>query len=78
MSQDEPNVVITMREVYDAVVELRGEVRELRGDHARSKDGHLDHESRIRDLEKWRYATTAALITALASLAGQLIQLLAK
>ncbi|MFC9974297.1 hypothetical protein ACFVH6_25675 [Spirillospora sp. NPDC127200] len=71
-------IVITMREVYDQLVQLTAEVRELRGSHTRAAEDQQDHETRIRDLEKWRYATTAAFLTALTALVAQIIQILAK
>lgn len=58
--------IITLREVYDAVQELRGEVS---GTPARVED----HERRIRTLEQrvWQAAGGAATLGAVIGLVGE-------
>ncbi|WP_121189586.1 hypothetical protein [Microbacterium sp. AG790] len=43
--------MITLREVYDLVLEVRGDVATLKTTELKADVD--DHESRIRSLEKW-------------------------
>ncbi|WP_411140097.1 hypothetical protein [Streptomyces sp. x-80] len=67
-------VMIGAREIYDELVALRGDVRSLTQTHEAVSQTLADHESRLRGLERWRYALPLAAITSL----GTLIAALAK
>jgi len=60
---DEPKVEIGLREIYDAVLELRGIVK----GHPDTLD---DHEARIRNLEMkvWGFAGIGSVASVLASI----------
>jgi hypothetical protein len=59
---DEPTAVITLREVYDVVLELKTELSSI----PRMTE---DHETRIRDLERkvWSYSSISALLAVVIS-----------
>lgn len=62
-------VVITSREIYDAVVRLTGRVDVLIEQHQAVQHDVQDHEQRIRGLERGRWPLPAAsVLIALASL----------
>jgi hypothetical protein len=67
---DEPSATITLREVYDVVLELKTEL-------AGVPNITQDHETRIRDLERkvWSYSGIAAVVGAALS---QLVAFLLK
>jgi hypothetical protein len=48
-------IVITAREVYDAVVRLTGRVDVLINQQSMTQQEVLDHETRLRSLEKARW-----------------------
>lgn len=70
MNDDQLHAVITLREVYDAVVGLKEELNGLPTVTA-------DHEQRLRDLERkvWSFSGIAAIVGAALS---QTITLLLK
>lgn len=80
-------VVITAREIYDAVVRLTGRMdvlieqhsamgQDLRDEISRADTRHADHESRLRSLEKARWPLPSlAAVVALASLAVAIIRI---
>ena len=57
------NVSITGREIYDLLMEVRGDAQELSGNVEAMHTGFTDHETHMRDLEKavWGYAGAAAV-----------------
>jgi hypothetical protein len=59
---DESTAVITLREVYDVVLELKTELSSI----PRMTE---DHETRIRDLERkvWSYSSISALLAVVIS-----------
>lgn len=64
MEQEPLGVVsIGAREIYDEVVGLREDMRSVaeKGEELRADID--DHETRIRDLERWRYALPVAAVT---------------
>lgn len=76
MTDPQPVVVITLKEIWEAVTRLTGRVDVLitqqdtlsrdQQDHERqSKAGHDDHETRIRSLERrqWPLPTVAILLS---------------
>lgn len=52
------SVVITLRDVYDKVVSVEGSMQSVSGLGPQV----VDHESRLRRLEKWHYAFPASLL----------------
>ena len=68
-------VVITAREIYDAVVRLTGRLDVLIEQQSATQHDVQDHESRLRSLEKarWPLPALAALI-AVASLAWSIVK----
>lgn len=72
MSEMEPSMRITLRDVYDAVTELSDGVSELRSDVRRVADREedaarvaADHEDRLRALERrlWALPSLAAVLS---------------
>ncbi|MFI7357160.1 MULTISPECIES: hypothetical protein [Streptomyces] len=68
MAEREPEnrlgvVEIGAREIYDEVVGLREDMRSVaeKGEELRADVD--DHETRIRDLERWRYALPVAAVS---------------
>lgn len=60
-------MIITNREVYDAVMSLRSDVQSLtqsRNDAGETLD---DHETRIRAIERWKYGVPLATLIAVGS-----------
>lgn len=67
-------VIITSREIYDAVVRLTGRVDVLIEQQAATRDDVTDHESRLRALERARWPLpSVALLTSLAAFAYTVI-----
>lgn len=62
-------VVITNREIYNELLQVKGVVQIMGGQATQLGD----HENRIRKLEAWRYALPSTLILALASLASAIL-----
>lgn len=58
-------VTIGAREIYDLLVDLRGQVSRLADQHAGTTDDVKDHEARIRSLERrqWPLPTLAVLVS---------------
>lgn len=57
-----PGVVITTREIYDAVVRLTGRVDAILEQQRHDADDVKDHESRLRALERARWPLPAVSI----------------
>lgn len=58
------SVTITNKEIYSELMQVKGAVQTMGGQGGQI----IDHETRIRGLEKWRYALPPTLLVALASL----------
>ncbi len=56
-------VNIGAREIYDEVVGLREDMRSVAEKGEELRADLDDHEERIRDLEKWRYALPVAAVS---------------
>lgn len=56
-------IVVTLKDVYIELMKIKETLGELKN----SADKVPDHETRIRALEKWRYALPPAIILALMS-----------
>lgn len=75
MSETEPTTLrVTLRDVYNGVHELQGEVRSMRQEIAVQNTRHesdsltlADHETRLRRTERWTYGIPASLMAAAAS-----------
>lgn len=69
MSADPLHVLITTREIYDAVIRLTGRVDVLIAQQEESNKDLIDHEARIRALERARWPLpTIAVLVSVASL----------
>lgn len=68
-------VIITTRELYDEIVGLRGDVRDLTNATTNVTKAIDDHEQRLRTIERWKYAlpttTAAAVVSAVVTLVGK-------
>ncbi|MEU7200259.1 hypothetical protein [Streptomyces sp. NPDC045470] len=60
-------ITIGLREVYDQVVGVREDVRDLKQNHESVNRTLADQEERIRSLERWKYALPPALLIAIAT-----------
>lgn len=61
---DDPRgFVVSIRDVYDAVTRLTTAVDRMAG----QRDTLVDHETRLRGLERWRYALPTSLLLAAGS-----------
>ncbi|MFB6535104.1 hypothetical protein ACFCY8_26475 [Streptomyces noursei] len=61
--QDPLAVRIGAREIYDEVVGLREDVRTMGQQGEIVRQELADHETRIRDLERWKYALPIAVVS---------------
>lgn len=64
ISRRDGPVVITNREIYSELLQVKGAVQTMSG----QADRIADHEMRIRGVEKWRYALPPTLLISVASL----------
>lgn len=79
MTEPPFHVVITAKEIYDAVVKLTGTVEVLISQQQDTKGDLSDHEIRIRTLEKSRWPLPAlGIVLSLVSLGLVIIPLLTK
>ncbi|MFI6685382.1 hypothetical protein [Streptomyces sp. NPDC050485] len=68
-------VTITARDIYGELRTLSIEVQRI-GQVMDSNASRLDdHETRIRGIEKWRYAISASVVTSTASAIVALVQI---
>lgn len=63
MSETE-SVIITLKDVYIEMMKIRDAVQELES----PAKAVVDHEVRIRGLERWRYSLPASLAVSVASI----------
>lgn len=77
----DPDAVITLKDVYTQVTMLVGHMQAVDTRNALADQLHIDHEARLRALERWRYTLPASVVasvvvglgslgTALAALIG--------
>lgn len=67
-------VHIGAREIYDQVVGVREDVQGLVRSEENTQRDLADHEERLRNVERWKYATGTSLATAVASIVVALIK----
>jgi hypothetical protein len=68
MSEQDPlGVTISAREIYDQIVGLRDDVRSLVQSNAEVGKVLDDHETRLRNVERWKYAVPTATVGAIVS-----------
>jgi hypothetical protein len=65
--QDPLGVTISAREIYDQIVGLRDDVRSLVQSNAEVGKVLDDHETRLRSVERWKYAVPTATVGAIVS-----------
>ncbi|MEU7830377.1 hypothetical protein [Nonomuraea sp. NPDC049129] len=61
-------VFISTGQIYSLLLELKYDVRDMAVKIDRSAEASDDHETRIRGLEKWKYAISASVISSIAAL----------
>lgn len=80
MNEDtDPNlggVFISTSQVYNTLLEVKYDVRGMNSKLDSSHEKVTDHESRIRGLEKWKYAISASVISSTVALAIAVIKVL--
>ncbi|MEF3112410.1 hypothetical protein [Streptomyces chrestomyceticus] len=75
MPEDDGIVTITARDIYGELRTLSFEVQRI-GQTMDSNASRLDdHETRIRGVEKWKYAISASVVTSTASAIVALVQM---
>lgn len=62
MAEPLGGIVITSREIYDAVVRLTGRVDVLIAQQTDTKNDVIDHENRIRGIERNRWPIPAVSV----------------
>jgi hypothetical protein len=66
--QTDPLVVtISGRDIYDQIIGLRDDVRSLVQSNDAVQEQLSDHETRLRSVERWKYAVPTALVGAIVS-----------
>lgn len=68
-------VFIPLDSIYRTLLEVRYDVRDMAAKLDRNAEAAADHEHRIRDLERWKYATSAALLTSLVALIVEIVRI---
>ena len=66
-------VFISTSQVYSTLLEVKYDVRDMSAKLNSSAQMDSDHETRIRGLEKWKYAISASMVSSLSALALALI-----
>lgn len=69
MDHNDGSVRVTLRDVYDEVKGLREDVRASLTQSRDNAADLSDHEVRVRELERWKYALPPTLLLAAASMA---------
>ncbi|TDD97178.1 hypothetical protein [Actinomadura rubrisoli] len=64
MADNDPKIEISLKEIYDEFRQLSSDIRNLVSKVDGSKAITDDHESRIRTLEKYKYAVPLTVIMA--------------
>jgi hypothetical protein len=81
MSEDRDQVggvTIGAREIYDAVVSLREDMRLMAQTRETVDETLKDHEERLRGLERWRYAMPTSLVLAAGSVVATALKAMGK
>ena len=85
MTEPTSGVTITLKDVYDLLNELRNQATQsntriemITARNINADTMHQDHESRLRALEKWRYAIPATAVTAAGGVATAITAILLK
>jgi len=60
-------VRIGLDHIYEVLVTLRDDVRDLKSRHTDMIEKISDHEDRIRSIERWKYAIPLATLSAVAT-----------
>lgn len=74
----ENGAVITAREIYDGVMDVRSRVDVLIGGTEATRVQVNDHEDRIRGLERWRYTLPISAVVAAGSAAATIAAVIFK
>ncbi|MEU7168398.1 hypothetical protein AB0A70_27775 [Streptomyces morookaense] len=76
--RDSLGVSISAREIYDQIVGLRDDVRSLTQTQTTTAAELADHETRLRALERWRYAAPVAGASALGAVVAEAVRVTGK
>lgn len=69
-SEEPLGVTIGAREIYDAVLGVREDVRSLKQDNKSVNETLDDHEDRLRSVERWKYGVPVATLSGLIAVAA--------
>ncbi|GAA4186979.1 hypothetical protein GCM10022252_19730 [Streptosporangium oxazolinicum] len=69
-------VFISTSQVYNTLLEVKYDVRGMASKLDSSQEKVTDHESRIRGLEKWKYAISVSVVGSLSALAITVIKVI--
>ncbi|OKI24408.1 hypothetical protein [Streptomyces sp. CB03911] len=75
---DSLGVHISPREIYDQIVGMREDVRGLTQTSESVRAELADHEDRLRQIERWRYAVPATVVMGLGSAVAEAIRIASK
>ncbi|MQY07745.1 hypothetical protein [Actinomadura macrotermitis] len=73
MMNETHSVLITARDIYDKLVELSGKVDGSLAAHEQLRLQVIDHEQRIRAVERWRYTLPASLLLGVMSAVASIL-----
>lgn len=73
---DPLGVHISAREIYDEIVGMRADLRSLAHASDTATIRQDDHEQRLRDLERWKYALPIAAVMSGGAMAAELIRVM--
>ncbi|MBC3987823.1 hypothetical protein H8N00_02645 [Streptomyces sp. AC563] len=71
-------VTISAREIYDQIIGMREDLRAVRQQGEAVHETLEDHESRLRDMERWRLALPVAMLPGIVAAVVTVIQLTGK
>lgn len=70
------DTVITLKDVFTMVTKLVGQQEAIHARNLMADQIHTDHETRLRALERWRYAVPASVVISAGSIASGVLVLL--
>ncbi|MEO3860115.1 hypothetical protein [Acrocarpospora sp. B8E8] len=73
--KDLGGVFVGTRQIYEGLLALTHEVKSLVAKLDNAAEKSDDHEVRVRALERWKYATSAALLAALVALIAEIVRI---
>lgn len=67
---------ITLSDLYIELLQIRGVVETMKALSANAELRASDHETRLRSLERWRYAMPTSLVLAVVSVVTVVLQVM--